>query len=584
MSVDLNFLVGGQAGQGIQTIGFVLGKTMARGGLHVFADQDYESRIRGGHNFFRVRVKDGEVKAQNERLDILIAMDKVTIERHRGELKENGVIILDAQSLNLVPGSFSGQGIDKPEPGFVDIPLEKLALEVAGNKIMSNTVAVGAMLGLIGFDFNILAAVIRWHFAKNVEKVQEDNVKAARAGYDFASQHIPQTFTQKVTAARDGNCMFINGSDALSLGAMAAGCKFLAAYPMTPTTPILEFMADKGRDYDIAVVQPEDEISGINMAIGAGFTGVRAMTATSGSGFALMVEGLGLAGITETPVVIVLGERPGPAVGLPTRTEQGELLFAIQAGTGEFPRAVLAPATAEDAFYLTAKAFNLAEKYQSPVIILTDTHLANSFNNVDKFDLQRVKIERGALLSYEDANKLSDYKRHRLTESGISPRVLPMQSRALVVTDSDEHDEAGHLTESAEIRTQQVAKRLKKQNGLKSEISPPRFIEMPGAGMTLIGWGSTYGAILEASQELKKEGIASNILHFTEIWPFPAEFVSTALKKTPQNIVIESNATGQLAYLIHAETGYEGLQKINKWDGRPISCQYILDELRKVVK
>ena len=402
MAVDLNFLVGGQAGQGIQTIGFVLGKTMARGGLHVFADQDYESRIRGGHNFFRVRVKDGEVKAQHEELDILIALDKETIDRHRGEVKENGLILLDREALQLT----SGQGTEGKEPLFLDVPLEKLALEAAGNKIMSNSVAVGAVLGLVGYDFNLLADVLRWHFAKNAEKVKEDNVKAARAGYDFAAQRIPKTFTQKVVAPADGKCMFINGSDALSLGAMAAGCKFLAAYPMTPTTPILEYIADKGREYDVAVVQPEDEIAAINMTVGAAFTGVRAMTATSGSGFALMVEGLGLAGITETPVVIVLGERPGPAVGLPTRTEQGELLFAIRAGTGEFPRVVLAPATAEDAFYLTVKAFNLAEKYQTPVIILTDTHLSNSFNDVDKFDLKRVKIDRGALLSDEEAGKL----------------------------------------------------------------------------------------------------------------------------------------------------------------------------------
>ena len=254
---------------------------------------------------------------------------------------------------------------------------------------MSNSVAVGAVLGLIGYDFDILAKVLRWHFAKNTEKVREDNVQAARAGYDYAAQHIPQPLNPDAQASGDGKCMFINGNEALSLGAMAAGCKFVAAYPMTPTTPILEFLADKGRYNDIAVLQPEDEIAAINMVVGAGFAGVRAMTATSGSGFALMVEGIGLAGITETPVVVVLGERPGPAVGLPTRTEQGELLFAISAGTGESPKAVLAPANPEDAFYLTVKAFNLAEKYQIPVIILTDTHLANSFGDVDKFDLPK---------------------------------------------------------------------------------------------------------------------------------------------------------------------------------------------------
>jgi 2-oxoglutarate/2-oxoacid ferredoxin oxidoreductase subunit alpha len=573
MPVDLNFMVGGEAGQGIQTIGFVLGKTMARGGLHVFADQDYESRIRGGHNFFRVRVKDAEVKSQTEKLDILIALNEETCERHRNELKENGVIILDKQALK----------VESQDSIFLDVPLEKLAVEAAANTIMSNSVAVGAVLGLIGFDFDILADVLRWHFAKNPQKVQEDNVKAAKAGFDYASQHIPKTFTQVCQPAGEGGCMFINGSDALSLGAMAAGCKFVAAYPMTPTTPILEFMMDKGRDYDITVLQPEDEISAINMVVGAGYTGVRSMTATSGSGFALMVEGIGLAGITETPVVIVLGERPGPAVGLPTRTSQEELLFAIRVGTGEFPRVVFAPATAEDAFYLTAKAFNLAEKYQTPVIILTDTHLANSFSDVEKFDLGKVKIERGELFSDEQTGKVVDYKRYKITESGISPRALPMQSRALVVSDSDEHDETGHLTESAEFRTQQVAKRLRKYIGLTREISPPRFHKTAGAKITLIGWGSTYGAIKEASETLNKEGVLNNVIHLSEIWPFPVNAVSEALKGIEKSIVIESNATGQLAYLIHAETGSKINHRINKWDGRPISAQYILDELKKGV-
>jgi len=574
MSEELNLLVGGEAGQGIQTIGFVLGKTLVRGGLHVFADQDYESRIRGGHNFFRVRASNQAVKAQNEKLDILIALNKETVDLHSAELKENGIIILDDQALK----------IDTADHKFLNIPLEKLAVETASNKIMSNSVAVGAVMGLIGYDFDILANVLRWHFAKNSEQVREDNVRAAKAGYDFASQHLPENFNLRYPAPSNGHRMFLTGHESLSLGAMAAGCKFVSAYPMTPTTPILEFLADKGRYYNIAVMQPEDEISAINMVVGAAFTGVRAMTATSGSGFALMVEGIGLSGITETPVVIVLGQRPGPAVGLPTRTEQGELLFAIRAGTGEFPRAVLAPATAEDAFYLTVKAFNLAEKYQIPVIILTDTHLSNCYIDVEKYDLRQVKIDRGEVFSDEEAAGLTDYQRHKITESGISPRVLPMQSRALVVTDSDEHDESGHLTESAEIRTQQVAKRLRKYTGLKREIADPRLHTVANSRATLIGWGSTYGAILEASQKLKDEGIPVNVLHISEIWPFPADFVSRAMQESPHNIVIENNATGQLAYLIRAETGYQADSQILKWDGRPLSPQYIVDEVKKGVR
>jgi 2-oxoglutarate ferredoxin oxidoreductase subunit alpha len=573
MPVDLNIMVGGEAGQGIQTIGFILGKTLSQGGLHVFADQDYESRIRGGHNFFRVRAKDDEARCQTEKLDLLIALDKETVELHKKELKENGLIILDGKAL----------GVDTNSSAFLDIPLEKIAEDVASNKLMSNSVAVGAVLGLAGYSFNTLAEIIRWHFAKNPEKIQEDNVKAARAGFDYAAQHIPETFTKRLNISGGDQRMFLNGNEAISLGALAAGCKFVAAYPMTPITPILEYLADKGRYYGVAVVQPEDEIAAINMAIGAAYAGVRAMTVTSGSGFALMEEGFGLAGITETPVVVVLGERPGPGVGLPTRTEQGELLFAIRSGTGEFPRAVLAPANAEDAFYLTIKAFNLSEKYQIPVIILTDTHVANSYCDVNRFDLKKTVIERGDLISDEKAAKLTDYKRYAVTESGVSPRLLPMQSRMLVASDSDEHDETGHLTESAEFRTRQVAKRLRKYEGLKKETGQPRFHRMPDARVTLIGWGSTYGAVKEASEILKKEGTANNVLHLTEIWPFPGEAVIAALKEARRSVVIENNATGQMASLIRSETGSEVSGRINKWDGRPLSPEYILNELKKGV-
>ncbi len=569
--LDLNIIVGGEAGQGIQTIGFVLGKTLVRSGWHVFADQDYESRIRGGHNFYRVRASDRSVMAQTEKLDILVAMDSRSVDLHKTELKENGVIIADRQAL----------GIDSPGLNFLDIPLEKLAIEASGDKITANSVAAGAVVGLVGGDLKVLDTVLTRQFAKNTEKVREDNLKAARAGYEYAGQRRPDGFIRLPQSSQARPQMFLSGNEALSLGAVAGGCKFVSAYPMTPVTSILEYLAEKARECEMVVIQPEDEISAINMVVGAGYTGVRAMTVTSGSGFALMVEGLGLAGITETPAVIVLGQRPGPAVGLPTRTEQGELLFAIHSSTGESPRAVLAPADAGDAFRLTVKAFNLAEKYQIPVIIITDTHLANSYTDMPEFDLKQIKIERGALLTDEAASSLSGYKRYELTDSGISPRALPGQGSAVVAADSDEHDENGHLTELAEIRTRQTAKRLMKYAGLKLEINPPRYLKRTGAAVTLIGWGSTYGAIVEASELLLEQGIISNVLHISEIWPFPAQFVSNALKETPKNVVVESNATGQLAYLIKAQTGLSTSGQINKWDGRPISAQYILDEFKK---
>jgi 2-oxoglutarate ferredoxin oxidoreductase subunit alpha len=374
--------------------------------------------------------------------------------------------------------------------------------------------------------------------------------------------------------------MLVTGNEAVSLGAIAAGCKFMAAYPMTPASSIMEYMAAKSKDFDLVMVHAEDEIAAINMAIGAAYAGVRAMTATSGSGLCLMVEGLGLAGITETPVVIIDGQRPGPAVGLPTRTEQGDLQFVLHAHHGDFPRAVLAPATIEDAFWVTINAFNWAEKYQLPVIILTDQHLASSYATVDPLDLSKITIDRGMLFSEEEDDPL-DYMRHRVTKSGISPRAFPGLGKALVVTDCDEHDEEGHLTEDAEERTAQVQKRLRKLLSLKQEIGTPQRYGPKKAETTLIGWGSTYGAIHEAVDSLRKEDASVNMLHLNELWPFPAKAVADAVSKARNSYAIENNATGQLAYLIKAETGYDVSGRILKYDGRPFTPAYIAQAVRK---
>ncbi|MBN2187768.1 MAG: 2-oxoacid:acceptor oxidoreductase subunit alpha [Dehalococcoidia bacterium] len=574
MAIDFNVMAGGEAGQGVQSVGMVLAKVMAQGGLCVFADQDYENRVRGGHNFFRVRVSDKEVLTISEKLDILLALNKETIDLHHDELKSNGVIIFDQEQTK----------IEARGDNYFNVPFAKLAEETVKNKLMTNTVAVGAAIGLAGYDFDILASVLRKEFTRHGEKIAEDNVVAARAGFDFAHEHSVNKLSQKIKPISDSSKrMLLHGNEALALGAMVGGCKFIAGYPMTPTTPILEYLADKGRRYNVVAVHAEDEIAAINMSIGAAYAGVRAMVATSGGGFCLMVEGLALAGITETPIVVVLGQRPGPATGMPTRTEQGELWFALHAGHGEFPRAILAPATAEESFHTIIKAFNLAEKYQTPVIVLTDHYLATSYATVKRFDLKQVKIDRGELLSDEELDRLADYKRHLVTESGISPRALPGQGKALVVTDSDEHNEAGHLIEDAETRNQQNLKRLRKQNGLKAEISSPKFQESPDSEFTLIGWGSTYGAIREAADLLKKDGMPVNVLHISEIWPFPVEAISTALDKGTKNIVIENNATAQMANLIRRETGYKVNGTILKSDGRPFSPQEIVDLIKKEV-
>ena len=570
---EINFMVGGEAGQGVQTIGFTLAKTLSREGLYVFADQDYESRVRGGHNFYRVRAADKEVATFSEGLDVLIAIDQNTIGLHQAEVKDGGVIIFDPDKVKISDSKLN----------LLSIPLEKLAEEKAANKLMANSVAVGGAIAAGGFEFELLAHVLKEHFDHLGNDVAEANVRAAEAGYKYARQQKPDAIRQRVKPGNTSQVMLLNGNEAIALGAMAAGCKFMAAYPMTPASTIMEYIADKGRKFKIVMVQPEDEISAINMAVGASFTGVRAMTATSGDGFALMTEGLGLAGITETPVVIIVAQRPGPAVGLPTRTEQGELKFVINGGPGEFPRVVLAPCTIGDCFLATVKAFNLAEKYQVPVIILTDHHLASSYQTVQRFNLTGVTIDRGQLISEEEANKLTEYKRHQFTESGISPRLIPMRGKGLVVTDSDEHNEAGHMIEDAQIRTRMMLKRLKKMDGIKGELEAPCFIQKPNAGITLIGWGSTYGAIREAASLLEAAGLAVNVLQLHEVCPFPVQTVTTALSQAGKSIAIENNATGQLAQLIREQTGISVSRNILKFDGRPFSPGYIADEVKKVV-
>lgn len=568
MPVDFNFIVSGEAGQGVQSVGFLLAKVFARGGYHIFADQDYESRIRGGHNFFRVRVSEGKVNAIAEDVDILIALSMDSIELHQPNMVTQGIIIFDGEKIRGISGN-SGS--------LLSVPLEKLAEEKAGGKLMLNTVALGAALSAVNYDLSILNTVLVDRFGKG--KVADSNIAAAKAGYDYVQSEHKGNF-RKIKPLSEAKKMLLTGNDAISLGAIAAGCKFMAAYPMTPASSIMEYMAAKSKDLDLVMVHTEDEIAAINMAIGAAYAGVRAMTATSGSGLCLMVEGIGLAGITETPIVIIDGQRPGPAVGLPTRTEQGDLQFVLHAHHGDFPRAVLAPATIEDAFWVTINAFNWAEKYQLPVIILTDQHLASSYATVDPLDLSKVTIDRGMLFSEKEDDPL-DYMRHRVTKSGVSPRAFPGLGKALVVTDCDEHDEEGHLTEDAGERTAQVQKRLRKLLSLKQEIGTPQRYGPRKAETTLIGWGSTYGAIHEAVDILRKEDASVNMFHLDELWPFPAKAVLDAVSKARNSYVIENNATGQLARLIKAETGYDVSGRILKYDGRPFTPAYIAQAVRK---
>ena len=567
--MDYSIKIGGEAGQGIQTIGDALARVFSRAGYHVFTHQDYESRIRGGHNFFQIRFSERPVMASRDVIDILVGLDKATILLHEKELSEHGLLIYDSSALK--------QKHEKPY--FLDIPFLSLAIEHGGSKIMANTVATGAVLGMLGLNLDILNGIIEAAFKKKGEDVIKANVKAALAGHDYAvKQCLRCSFS---IAPLSKPKMLIAGIDAIGLGVLSAGCKFYSAYPMTPSTGIMNYLAGKEKEYGIIVEQAEDEISAINMALGASFAGVRAMTGTSGGGFALMVEGLSLSGITETPVVIALGQRPGPATGLPTRTEQGELFFALHAGHGEFPRILFAPGTPEQAFYLTNKAFEMAEKYQIPAFVIFDQYIADSEWTFEDFDLSKITFNDYRLRG-DTFKNLEVYKRHAFTETGVSPLGVPGDSHYVVVTDSDEHDEEGHIIEDAETRIKMVQKRLfKKLPLIRREIEPPFLYGSTHPGTVIVGWGSTFGVMKEVVDILSRD-INIALLHFTEVYPFPLidklDYIKV-LQDAKLTLCIENNATGQFARLMKAETGYEFKAKINKYDGRPFTLESLLGEI-----
>ena len=515
--------------------------------------------------------------SSREKVDILVAFDKESITEHAAEVIETGQIVYDSSSIGELKQDQNGSQTQSAirNQNVLNIPFIKLATDRGGSKIMANTVAVGAVLGMLKMDLDILSDIIRDTFRKKGEDVIKENINAAKAGHEFAIAHC--SACRFFPADTSGAKMLMNAIEAIGFGAIASGCKFYSAYPMTPSTGIMNYLAGKEKEYGIVVEQAEDEIAAINMAIGASFAGVRAMTGTAGGGFALMVEGLSLAAMTETPIVIALGQRPAPATGLPTRTEQGDLLFPIFTSHGEFPRVVFAPGNPEQAFFLTNKAFELAEKYQIQAVIIFDQYLGDAEWTYEGFDLGKTSFHDYRVRG--DALKaLDDYKRHAYTESGVSPLGVPGDSTHLVVTDSDEHSEEGHIIEDAETRIKMVHKRLfQKMPLITKEMSPPLLYGDSHPEAVIVGWGSTYGVMKEAIDMLSKEKKIA-MLHFSEIYPFPGteKFDYLALLKNAQTtICIENNATGQFAKLLRAETGYEFVAKINKYDGRP----FILEEL-----
>jgi 2-oxoglutarate ferredoxin oxidoreductase subunit alpha len=564
--MDYTIKIGGEAGQGIQTVGDSLSKVFSRSGYHVFTHQDYESRVRGGHNFFQIRLADGPVTCSRDGIDILVAFDGESVERHRGELVAGGVIVYDPA---LTGTSYEGTS-------FLEIPFVDLAQGVGGTKVMANTVATGAVLGMLGLKLSPFFQILRETLAKKGEAVVEANRRAAEEGSRVA---VERCLRCSFTAAPAGVPKLLTGvNEMVGLGALVSGCRFYSAYPMTPSTGVMLYLAGKAREFGVVVEQAEDEISAINMALGASFAGVRSMTGTSGGGFALMVEGLSLAAMTETPIVILLAQRPGPATGLPTRTEQADLLFALYSAHGEFPRILFAPGTPDEAFYMTNKAFDLSQKYQVPAFILTDQYLSDTQWTMEGVDLERV-VYRDYRVRGEALSALTGYKRHALTIDGVSPFAVPGESRHLVVTDSDEHDEEGHLVEDGETRKAMVDKRLfRKLPRLRREMSQPTLYGHDDPALLLVGWGSTFGLLKEAVDALSPMMKAA-VLHFGEIYPLPEPAFLEILRKAPLTIGVEQNATSQFAALLKAETGFTFHRHMNRCDGRPWTRESFLEEL-----
>ncbi|WP_020590081.1 2-oxoacid:acceptor oxidoreductase subunit alpha [Desulfobacter curvatus] len=562
--MDITIVIGGAAGQGIQTIGALLSGACRKAGYFAMAVNDFESRVRGGHSFFQIRISNVPVHAPQKTVDLLIALDKNTWEIHSPSLKDNSVVLADED--------FSTSG------RVVPVAFEQIAKET-GSKLFINTIAAAAGLRVLGAGPETIQSTIKDHFSGLEKDLLEKNLDAAQKGFDavtdvsFEEQPLANPSTPK------GN--LISGGKAIALGAAAADCRVGAFYPMSPATSIMQHLTDLSERLDIVVEQAEDEIAAANMVIGASFAGARAMTATSGGGFCLMTEALGLAGMTETPMVIVNAMRPGPSTGLPTRTAQGDLRFTVHASHDDFPRFIFAPGAPAQAFEQTRKAFHLSEKYQVPAIILADQYLMDSLFLLEKPFFINKHVER-FIITDDDMPDPGSYERFAVTDSGVSPRALPCKGKALVKVSSDEHRPDGHITEDMGIRNTMMKKRHAKLPAMIEELDGPEAVH-PDAHTLLIGWGSTAGAIKEATGLLRDQGADVGCLLFSQIWPFPTAVAEKVLKKNADTkfIAVEMNAGAQFAGILKENTDIDFSGYVLKYDGRPFTAQFIVDALKE---
>lgn len=553
-----NVMFAGEAGQGLQTVGEIFARALVRSGYHICVTQTYESRVRGGHNIFAVRIGTQEVECPQEAVDLLVALNAESVSLHRGEMTGSGVMVAD-EAFGL---GGEGRLLNVPFRGLMDDGFTNIA-------------AMGIASAILGLDEEVVASTMGDLMGRAHPEQAQKNRTAMSTAYRWAFGKVKEfpTLPRPPAASRR---LVLNGHEAVALGAISAGVKFCAFYPMSPSTSVAMTMIQWAREMGLVVEQAEDEIAAINMALGASYAGVPALVPTSGGGFALMVESVSLAAVSETPVVIVIGQRPGPATGLATRTEQADLEFVLHSGHGEFPKAIFAPGTIEECFHLTRRAVEVAEKFQGPAFVLTDHFLADSYRDVEPFDAVSLSFVRpGADPSVVEG----PYKRYAITPEGVSPRLLPGLTTHLVVADSHEHTETGHITEDLALRPRMVEKRLRKEEGIRKWVIVPEYSGPRRPKLLFLSWGSTKGSADEAAEFLRAQGIEASSLHFSQVWPLVSEQFLGHLEEAGKVVCVEGNATGQLARLIHRETGFRVHRRISRYDGLPITPEYILRAL-----
>ena len=561
---QLSWKVGGQQGEGIESTGEIFCIALNRLGYYLYGYRHFSSRIKGGHTNNKIRVSTTQNRSISDDLDILIAFDQETIDVNYEELHDNGIIIADSKFKPVPPDT---------KAVLVSIPFTEIAADL-GTSLMKNMVAIGSTCAVLGMNIDVFSGVVNEIFGRKGEEIVKKNMAAIEAGYEHMKEALAGNVGKMILEEADGKKrMFMIGNDAIALGAIAGGCRFMAAYPITPASEIMEYLIKKLPPLGGTVIQTEDEIAAATMAIGANYGGVRAITASAGPGLSLKMEAIGLSGITETPLVIVDTQRGGPSTGLPTKQEQSDLMAMIYGTHGEIPKIVMAPSTVEEAFYDTAEAFNLAEEYQCPVIILSDLQLSLGKQTVEPLDYGRVEIRRGKLqqqgtLPVLEGNEY--YKRYEVTEDGISPRVVPGMFNGIHHVTGVEHDESGKPSESAVNRKSQMDKRMRKIKKLSFKTPVYKNIPHLEPDLLIVGFISTRGGIEEAIGRLEADGLKVNHAHIRLLHPFPADEMFPLVQSAKKVVVIENNATGQLANILKMNVGQ--INKINsilKYDGNP---------------